>query len=87
MSLMPWSIMDLHSDAHDGVGVWYDSRADTACHAGKAPGLMGNILLIAAIILVVLALFGAGIHAHRVSRKRREGQRRVREIRGRYTRD
>jgi hypothetical protein len=48
---------------------------------------MGNVLLIAAITLAVLALFGAGIHAHRVFRKRKEMQRRVKNIRERYTRD
>ena len=48
---------------------------------------MGSILLIAAITLAILALLGAGIYAHRVSRKRKEMQRRVKDIRGRYTRD
>jgi hypothetical protein len=32
-------------------------------------------------------LFGAGIRAYRVSRKRKRMQRRVKEIRGRYMRD
>ena len=70
-----------------GADVRYNSRADTACNTGKAPRLMGSILLIAAITLAALALFSAGIHAHRVFRKRKEMQRRVKDIRERYTRD
>ena len=54
---------------------------------GKAPRLMGNILLIVAIILAVLALFAAGIHAYRVFRKRKKMQRRAKDIRERYTMD
>ncbi len=54
------------------------------------PGLCNTIILLlvfGGMARIALALFGAGIHAHRVSGKRRESQRRVREIRGRYTRD